>query len=124
MLSRSGLFAAIAAVFVAGGAHADPLGPVQGRSVDLGTLSGVVYYTVEANFYRVVATLQTTGAQPTPVRFVATLAPEQSITLSAPRGAGEPAIEVRFVRRGAQMFVDRGDTVADGAQTAELSALR
>jgi hypothetical protein len=69
---------AVAAVFVAGGVHAETLIQGSGRSIDLGTLAGIAYYTVEPEGYRLVATLGTD----TPVRFVATLASGQSVTLS------------------------------------------
>ena len=95
---------AVAAVFVAGGVHAETLKPIQGRSIDLGTLAGIAYYTVEPEGYRLVATL----GSDTPVRFVATLAPGQSVTLSTPRMLGQLAVEVRFMRRGDELFVSDG----------------
>jgi hypothetical protein len=45
------------------------------------------------------------GAE-TPVRFIATLAPGQSVTLSTPRKLGEPAVEVHFQHLGDDLFVD------------------
>ena len=72
---------AVAAVFVAGGVHAETLKPIQGRSIDLGMLAGIAYYTVEHEGYRLVATL----GSDTPVRFVATLAPGQSGARFLPR---------------------------------------
>ena len=78
---------AVATVFVAGGVHAETVKPIQGRSIDLGTLAD----TVEHEGYRLVATFGTD----TPVRFVATLVPGQSMTLSTPRMLGQLAAEVR-----------------------------
>ena len=101
---------AVAAVFVAGGVHAETLKPIQGRSIDLGTLAGIAYYTVEHEGYRLVATLGTD----TPVRFVATLAPGQSVTLSSPRMLGQSAMEVRFMRRGDELFVDDWAKLPEG----------
>ena len=101
---------AVAAVFVAGGVHAETLKPIQGRSIDLGTLAGIASYTVEPEGYRLVATLGTD----TSVRFVATLAPGQSVTLSTPRVLGQLAVEVRFMRRGDELFVN------DGAKLPEV----
>jgi hypothetical protein len=95
---------AVAAVFIAGGVHAETLKPIQGRSIDLGTLAGIAYYTVEPEGYRLVATL----GSDTPVHFVATLAPGQSVTLSTPRVLGQLAAEVRFMRRGDELFVNDG----------------
>jgi hypothetical protein len=95
---------AVAAVFVAGGVHAETLKPIQARSIDLGALAGSAYYTVEPEGYRLVATLMPSGTD-TPVRFVATLAPGQSVTLSTARMLGESAVQVRFMRQGDELFV-------------------
>jgi hypothetical protein len=94
---------AVAAVFVASGVHAETLKPIQARSIDLGTLAGIAYYTVEPEGY-LVATLTPSGTD-TPVRFVATLAPGQSVTLSTARMLGESAVQVRFMRQGDELFV-------------------
>jgi hypothetical protein len=101
---RTVLPAATAILLIASGAHAEELEPIQGKSIDLGTMGGTVYYTVQPEGYRVVATL---GAD-TPVRFIATLAPEQFITFSTPREVGHPAREVHVVRHGDHLFVDGG----------------
>ena len=93
-----------ALVLVAGGARAETLYPMQGKTIDLGTLGGTIYYTVEPDGYRVVATLGTES----PVRFIATLSPEQSFSLSIPRRLGEPAIQVRIQRHGEQLVVEGG----------------
>ena len=123
MARKFGLLAFLAALLIAGSAHADGLKPVEGRSFTLGRLTGVVYYTAEGAFYRVVATM-TDGADGTVVRFVAILAPGQSATLSTPRGAGEPAIEVRLVRHGDALFIDGGGQAVAGTAATELTAGR
>jgi hypothetical protein len=102
----------VAAVFVAGGVHAEML--ILGRSIDLGTLAGIAYYTVEPEGYRLVATLGTD----TPVRFVATLTPGQSVTLSTPRMLGQLAVEVRFMRRGDELVVDDGAKLPEAGRIA------
>lgn len=102
---RSSLLAAVAAVTVAGAVHAEALKPVQARKVDLGAVAGVAYYTVEKDGHRLVVSLKAPDAD-TPVRFVATLAPEQQVTLSVPRSAGEPALDVNFVRHGEKVEVN------------------
>lgn len=107
MFRKSSLVAAAVALFFAGGAHADSLAPVQGRVVALGKVSGVVYYTVEPDGYRVVATLRAGEAQ-SMVRLIATLTSGQSIVLSTPSPAGEPAIELRLARHGDELDVERG----------------
>ena len=124
MFHRSALMGAVAAMAVAGVARADCLRPIEGRDIDLGTVAGTVYYTIQTHGYRVVATLQTAGDAPTPVRFVATLAPDQAIALSTPREAGEPPIEVRFVRHGDQVLVERGGVVTEAARASGVPSIR
>jgi hypothetical protein len=104
MSYRSALLAAVAAVTVAGAAHAEPLKPVQAQKVELGSLAGVAYYTVEQDGHRLVVSLKAPESD-TPLRFVATLAPEQRVTLSVPRRAGEPAVDVHFTRHGERIEV-------------------
>jgi hypothetical protein len=116
-----GFVAGAATLLVAGAASAASLEPLQGASVTLGTVTGVVYYTVEADGFRVVATV-TTGDGQTPLRFVATLAPDQSITLSAPRGVGQPAIELQLVRHGDRLVVDDNALLADLTSVPDTAA--
>jgi hypothetical protein len=104
MSYRSALLAAAAAVTVTGIVHAEALKPVQARKVDLGSLAGVAYYTVEEEGHRLVVSLQAAASE-TPVRFVATLAPEQAVTVSVPRSAGEPSVDLQFVRHGERIEV-------------------
>lgn len=105
MFYRSSLLAAVATVAVAGAAHAESLKPVQARKVDLGSLAGVAYYTVEEEGHRLVVSLKAPETD-TPLRFVATLAPGQAVTLSVPRHAGEPPVDVNFVRHGEHIVVN------------------
>jgi hypothetical protein len=72
-------------------AQAEGLRPIEGKSIDLGGISGIAYYTVERNGFRVVATLAQ-GETGTPIRVVSVLAPGQSVVLSTPQQAG--AIEI------------------------------
>ncbi len=91
---RTAILVAASALALMGAAHADSLRPVEARSIDLGLVSGVAYYTVEREGFRVVATLaQETG---TPMRLEAVLAPGQSVILSTPRegGAAPDAVEI------------------------------
>jgi hypothetical protein len=57
-----------------------------------------------------VVTLTPRGAE-TPVRFIATLAPGQSVTLSTPRKLGEPPVEMRFQHLGDGLFVDAAEAL-------------
>jgi hypothetical protein len=70
-----------------GGAQASSLKPIEGHSIDLGDVSGVLYYTVEPGGLRVVTTLAQ-GKAGTPIRFVSVLAPGQRVLLSTPQQAG------------------------------------
>ena len=93
MTLRTTILAASAWALI-GAAHADGLRPIEARSIDLGKMSGVAYYTVERNGFRVVATLaEGTG---TPARFEAVLVPGQSVVLSTPRepGVAPEAVEI------------------------------
>jgi len=92
MTKRIACLVACAVVLVAGDSHADSIKPIEGKSIDLGTFGGIAYYTVKPEGYQLVVTLTPSGAE-TPVRFIATLTPGQSVTLSTPRKLGEPAIE-------------------------------
>lgn len=88
-----------AGIGFAGAAQADGLDPLQARSIGLGGLTGVAYYTVAADGFRVVATLAV-GEAAAPVRFIATLTPGQRIVLSVPRGPNETPREVEISRSG------------------------
>ena len=98
---------AVAMTVVSGGVYADTIKPIQGKRIDLGTFGGIAYYTIKPNGYQLVVTLTPSEGE-TPVRFIATLAPGQSVTLSTPRKLGEPAIEVHFQRLGDDLFVEGG----------------
>ena len=106
MFNRCTLLAAAGAMFLADAACADPVKPLEARDIDLGSMTGTVYYTVDTDPFRIVATLQNVGENPSPVRFVATLFPDQVVVFSTPRGVGEPALEVHFVRHGNQVLVE------------------
>lgn len=135
MFHRFGVLAAAALLLVAGNPRAVSLKPAEAKIVDLGAVSGTVYYTVEPTGYRVVATLLLTGLPPrlpsghspgvsSVVRLVAILGPEQSITLSSPRRVGEPEIEVRFVRHGGQVFVEDSGQVDEVTNASHTAAMR
>ena len=96
---------AVAMTVVSGSVCADKIKPIEGKRIDLGTFDGVAYYTAKPDGYHLVVTLMPSGAE-TPVRFIATLAPGQSVTLSTPRKLGEPAVEVHFQHLGDDLFID------------------
>jgi hypothetical protein len=94
------LVAATVALATLGIAHADGLRPIEAKSIDLGGVSGVAYYTIERGGFRVVATLAQ-GETGTPVRLVAVLAPGQSVVLSTPY----PEHTVEISRQADKVFV-------------------
>ena len=102
MVIRHTALAATLALTGIASAHADELRPLDGRFIDLGTVSGVVYYGAETDGFRVVATLaQEEGG--TPMRFEAVLSSGQSVVLSTPREVGVAAYAVEISRRGDQV---------------------
>jgi hypothetical protein len=88
-----------AALILGSPAFTAELAPGAAASVSLGEVSGVAYFTTEPDGHRVVATLAA-GPDATPVRFVATLARGQTITMSVPRRLGTPDLRLDIVRRG------------------------
>jgi len=91
MSIRTTLLAAALTLASLGAAQANNLKPIEGRSINLGDVSGVVYYTVEPNGLRVVTTLAQ-GEAGTPIRIVSVLAPGQRVLLSTPHQTG--AVEI------------------------------
>jgi hypothetical protein len=100
MSIRSMLFAAVFGIASVAAARADGLRPMEGKSIDLGGISGIAYYTVQRDGFHVVATLAQ-GEAGTPVRVVTVLAPGQRVVLSTPQQAG--AIEIS--RKGETVLV-------------------
>lgn len=79
-------------------AAADDFKPLQGRSIELGGLNGVAYYTVADEGYDVVATL--VGSAGSPVRVSTRLSDGQSLTLMVPESAGNAPQAVDISRDG------------------------
>jgi hypothetical protein len=111
---RGWMALAITWLAMSGAATASELAPGNGRTLHLGGFDGTVYYTIEQDGYHVVATLAS-GAEATPIRFIATLGPGQSLTISVPQAVGEPAVDFEIVRIGKALFV------GDSPQTATLA---
>ncbi len=96
---------AAASVFaISGAVHAAELRPLDGRSFALGPVTGIAYYSVEKDGYRVVATLAS-GEAERPVRFTAVLGPGQSVTVSAAGAENGASSSVEFLRQQDQVFV-------------------
>ena len=87
MSIRNSLVAAAFGLASLGSAHAESLRPIDAKSIDLGEVSGVAYYTVERDGFRVVTTLAQ-GETGTPIRVVSVLTPGQKVVLSTPRQPG------------------------------------
>jgi hypothetical protein len=108
MSTRNLLFAAAFALASLGAAHADGLRPIEAKSIDLGEVSGVAYYTVARDGLHVVTTLAQ-GETGVPIRIVSVLAPGQSVVLSTPHASG--AIEIS--RKGDGLLVRKATAVAE-----------
>jgi hypothetical protein len=108
MSIRKLLFAVALGVASLGAARADGLRPIEGKSVDLGEISGIAYYTVERDGFHVVATLAQ-GEAGTPIRVVSVLAPGQRLVLSTAHQAG--AIEIS--RQGDSVLVRKAKAVTN-----------
>jgi hypothetical protein len=100
MSIRNMLVAAALVLATLGTAQADSLRPIDAKSIDLGDVSGVAYYTVERDGFHVVMTLAQ-GMEGTPIRVVSVLAPGQSVAFSTPHQAD--ALEIS--RNGDNVFV-------------------
>lgn len=83
---RRALLAAVLTVASFGTAHAGSARPIEAKSIDLGDVSGVAYYTAEPDGFHVVTTLAE-GKAGTPIRVVSVLAPGQRVLFSTPNEA-------------------------------------
>ena len=108
MSIRSMLFAAVFGIASLAAARADGLRPMEGKSIDLGEISGVAYYTVERDGFHVVATLAQ-GQAGAPIRVVSVLAPGQRVVLSTPQQAD--AIEIS--RKGDSVLVRKASSATN-----------
>jgi hypothetical protein len=108
MSIRNMLFATAFAFASFGAAHAGSVRPIEAKSIDLGEVSGIAYYTVERDGLHVVTTLAQ-GETGIPIRIVSVLAPGQNVVLSTPHMAG--AIEIS--RKGDSLFVRKASAVSE-----------
>jgi hypothetical protein len=102
ILGATVAFASLAA------ADADGLRPIEAKSIDLGDVSGVAYYTVERDGFHVVTTLAQ-GEAGMPIRVVSVLAPGQRVVLSTPYQAR--ALEIS--RKGDSVLVGDANAVSN-----------
>jgi hypothetical protein len=108
MSIRNMLFAVAFGVASLTAASAEGLRPMAGKSIDLGEISGIAYYTVERDGFHVVATLAQ-GEAGTPIRVVSVLAPGQRVVLSTPQQAD--AIEIS--RKGDSVLVRKANAASN-----------
>ncbi len=107
-LRRAFAGALLLAVATAGARAQSPtpttLAPAAGQSIDLGTLAGTAYYTVQPDGFHVVATLADarSGA---PMRVEATLATGQTVVLSTPGGRSGAPHTVEITRLDREVLV-------------------
>ncbi|MCA6115891.1 hypothetical protein J6524_13465 [Bradyrhizobium sp. WSM 1738] len=108
MFVRSALFAAAFILASLGAAQGNDLRPIEGKSIDLGDVSGIAYYTVEPDGFHVVTTLAQ-GEAGAPVRIVSVLAPGQSVVFSTP----QPAARLEISRKGDEVVVRKANAVSN-----------
>jgi len=86
-------------------ASAADLKPSNSHSVELGSMRGVAYYTVEQDGgYRVVLTVAPDEAA-SPVRFVTLLRPDQQVTMSLPGQVDGQDATIAITRHGDDVTV-------------------
>ena len=108
MSIRNMLFAAAFGIASLAVARAEGLRPIEGRSIDLGEISGIAYYTVERDGFHVVATLAQ-GEAGTPIRVVSVLAPGQRVVLSTPQQADT----IEISRKGDSVLVRKASSATN-----------
>jgi hypothetical protein len=105
-LMRTFVFALVLSLVAFTSVRADDIQPQEAHSVNLGTLTGVAYYTVEGDGYRVVTTVAQNESS-APVRFVAVLLPNQKVTISVPGGLNGRSATIDIIRRGDNVTIAR-----------------
>ena len=108
MSISSTLLAAAFTVTTLAAAHANGLRPIEGRSINLGNVSGVAYYTVEPDGFRIVTTFAQDEAGMA-IRFVSVLEPRQRVVLSTPHQAD--ALEIS--RNGDSLIVRKASALSN-----------
>ena len=108
MSIRTTLFAAAFTLASIGARHAGGMRPIEAKSIDLGEVTGVAYYTVEPDGFHVVTTLAQ-GEAGTPIRIVSVLASGQSVILSTPQQTGSLEIS----RNGDKVLVQKARVVSN-----------
>ena len=92
-------------------ARPEGLREIQAKSLHLGDVGGVAYYTVQDQGYRLVVTLASQDS--TPVRFESTLLSGQKVTMSMPGSARANAQTIEFSRQGDHLLVTTNPKTVD-----------
>jgi len=108
MSIRTTLFAVAFTLASIAAGHAEGMRPIEAKSIDLGEVTGVAYYTVEPDGFHVVTTLAQ-GEAGTPIRIVSVLASGQSVILSTPQQTGSLEIS----RNGDKVLVQKARVVSN-----------
>src|SRR5260370_15006949 len=91
-------------------AQAGELVPRGAESIELGSIHGITYYAEAQGGYRVITTLAD-GEAGLPVRFEATLADKQSLTVSVAGKLGELSNVLKISRAGDKLILSRPQTL-------------
>ncbi len=111
MKTRLAATACLGGLLLAGAAQAAELAPMAAKSIKLGPVTGTAYYMVEADGYRVVATVAS-GEDAMPVRFVTTLLSGQRTLVSVPGPVGGREQVLEFRRLEDRVFVSEAAKVS------------
>ncbi len=108
MSHKTAIVTCVVVTIVAGAAQPAELREGAAQSITLGDVTGVAYYTVEDDGYRVVATMSVHDM--TPVRFISTLSVGQQVVLSVPGVLGTNDTRVTLTREVDRLVVSGGGT--------------
>src|SRR4051794_3843259 len=86
--------------------YAGELVAFEGGSIDVGSFHGVIFYVLEPEGYHVIASIAD-GEAGLPVRFEATLAELQKLSISVPGKLGEQSHVIEISRAGGKLVVVR-----------------
>jgi hypothetical protein len=104
---------ALSGFALAGVSAAGELPPGSGHSIHLAGIDGTVYYTVEQDGYRVVATLAS-STHTLPIRLTSTLGRGQHIVISVAQSVDQPSIDFEIQRNGDALVIKDPIAAATG----------
>lgn len=90
-------------------------GAIQGATIALGQVTGVAYYTIEPEGYRVIATIAA-GYGETPMRFEAVLTDGQKLLVSVPGTPGTTASKLEIARSGDRLMITDAPVLVTAAE--------